>query len=166
MSVSLMAGCALLCAGVVAGHVQPAESDVRPEAGLQDLQILDMADGILLNESHWLPSGDRDCELDAPSHNLFCALAYANAYTLGEYQHRAAAMQAVRFAIEEQVDTSGYQHRLMDYNNADGRQFSEIKDVIRMARYDITEQLLENGILTKAQAEFILNTHDPAASAD
>ncbi|MEM9232957.1 MAG: hypothetical protein AAGA69_01805 [Pseudomonadota bacterium] len=162
MRVARIVTCILLVA-MTAPAMAQEESNARPQPALSDLRILDRADGILLHESKWLPSGERDCVIEAEKQNLFCALAYANAFTLGEYQHRAAAMQAVRFAIEDQVDTSGYAHRLQDYNNAEGRTFAEVKQVIAMARADIVRSLLENDILSPGEAEAILNVADPSA---
>lgn len=104
-----------------------------------DIAILDRTIGILGNEQQWSKSGDRECESDLPPFNLYCALRQASIDLTGEFHHRSAALQQVRYAIERQRPEADYAHRLMDYNNDPATSYEDVLFVLQAAR----EQLVQ-----------------------
>ena len=99
-----------------------------------DIVILDRTIELLSNEDQWLRSGDRNCEAGGPPFNLYCALRQASIEVSGEFRHRSAALQQVRYAIERQQPDADYAHRLMDYNNDPSTSFDDIHAVLQEAR--------------------------------
>ena len=95
---------------------------------------------ILSDESKWNRHDTRGCDPKATTWSLFCALETANTEVLGVYDHRRAALQEVRFAIEE-VAHRDFEHRLMDFNNLPETKFEDIKKVIAIARAKVQSRL-------------------------
>jgi hypothetical protein len=60
---------------------------------------------------------------------------------LGGYDHRRAALQEVRFAIEAAAPGKQFEHRLRDYNNLPTTRFEDIKRVLRAARQRVAYRL-------------------------
>lgn len=109
-----------------------------------DLRILNRADELLTDESTWNRSDDRECEDDEASgkRSLFCALQKASTDVLGKYDHRRAALQEVRFAVEAKVGNDDkYTHRLMEFNNQQTTQLSDIKAVLQTAKEKVESRL-------------------------
>jgi hypothetical protein len=74
------------------------DEDNAPPVSAQDLAILLRAKELLADEAHWNRHDDRNCPPQAKTYSLFCALQKASVEVLGEYEHRRAALQEVRFA--------------------------------------------------------------------
>jgi hypothetical protein len=70
----------------------------------EDLLILKRADEILSDETKWNRHDTRICKPEDKVWSLFCALQKACTEVMGEYQHRRAAIQEVRFAIDDVAD--------------------------------------------------------------
>jgi hypothetical protein len=98
-----------------------------------DLRILGRADQILASPAVWNRHDTRDCRPTDTTWSLFCALHQACVEVLGEYHHRAPALQEVRFVVEEVTQRIDLQHRLMDYNNLASTRFENIKHVLAVA---------------------------------
>jgi len=98
-----------------------------------DVVILEKTIELLQSEADWSKTGDRSCESDGPKLNLYCALRQASIEVTGEFKHRAAALQAVRHAIEQQNPGVEYAHRLMDYNNDPGTSYSDLQEVLQIS---------------------------------
>jgi len=100
-----------------------------------DLRILLNAAALLKDESVWNRSDDRECEDDEATgkRSLFCALQKACIDVLGVYDHRRAALQEVRFAVEDATRGQDFEHRLRDFNNLPTTQLADIKRVLRVA---------------------------------
>lgn len=98
-----------------------------------DVVILERTIQLLDEEGKWLKSGDRSCENTGPNLNLYCALRQASIDVTGEFQHRSAALQAVRHSIERQNPGVEYAHRLMDYNNDPGTSYDDLQAVLQDA---------------------------------
>ncbi|RYF91385.1 MAG: hypothetical protein EOO03_01480 [Chitinophagaceae bacterium] len=98
-----------------------------------DLKIIERADTILSDSSKWHKNDDRVCEDDLANgrYSLFCALYKASIDITGEYAHRRAALQQVRFVLEKYENGRVKEHRLMDWNNHPDTKFEEVKKVIR-----------------------------------
>jgi hypothetical protein len=110
----------------------------------EDLLILKRADEILSDETKWNRNDTRICKPEDKTWSLFCALQKACVELVGEYQHRRAAIQEVRFVIEEVADiTKLGGHRLMGYNNLATTQFKDIKKVLKTATDKVAARLNE-----------------------
>ena len=119
----------------------PAYEDRDRAVSAQDLAILDGADAILATEADWNRHDTRECLPGATSFSLFCALHKASTDVLGVYDHRRAALQEVRFAVEVATKGREFEHRLMDYNNLPETRFSDIKRLLAAARARVAERL-------------------------
>ena len=113
-----------------------AESDIAPDPD-DDIRILDRASELLSDDSRWNRKDTRECLPQAQTVSLFCALHAASLEVLGQYDHRRAALQEVRAAIEVQSNGRKFEHRLMDFNNLPETTFSDIKQVLAVARASI-----------------------------
>jgi hypothetical protein len=107
----------------------------------QDLGILDRADSILSDPARWNRQDDRTCTPEDTTWSLFCALQRASVEVLGAYDHRRAALQEVRFAIEAAAPDQVFEHRLRDYNNLPTTRFEDIKAVLHVARQRVADRL-------------------------
>ncbi|MEO8366451.1 MAG: DUF3833 family protein [Pseudoxanthomonas sp.] len=116
----------------------PDYEDRDQPVSVKDLEILDRANTLLANESAWSRKDTRECPPGAKSLSLFCALQKASIEVLGAYDHRRAALQEVRFAIEDATAGREFEHRLMDYNNLPETQFSDIKNILVAARAKVS----------------------------
>ena len=119
----------------------PAYEDRDQAVSAQDLAILDGADAILATEADWNRHDTRECLPGATSFSLFCALHKASTDVLGVYDHRRAALQEVRFAVEVATKGREFEHRLMDYNNLPETRLSDIKRILAAAKARVTARL-------------------------
>ncbi len=62
----------------------------------------------------------------------------------GAYEHRRAALQAVRFAIEDATGGRAFEHRLRDFNNLAGTSHDDIGQVLRTARERVGSRLVQS----------------------
>jgi hypothetical protein len=108
-----------------------------------DLRILLKADSLLKSESVWNRKDDRECDDDEATgkRSLFCALQKACIDVLGAYDHRRAALQEVRFAVEDATRGREFEHRLRDFNNLPTTRLSDIKKVLRVATDRVRSRL-------------------------
>jgi hypothetical protein len=108
-----------------------------------DLRILERAIELLKDESVWNRHDDRECEDDEASgkRSLFCALQKACIDVLGTYDHRRAALQEVRFAVEDATRGQAFEHRLRDFNNLPTTKLADIKRVLRVAADRVSSRL-------------------------
>jgi len=111
----------------------PDESDVAPTPTKADLEVLRRADAMLSAPSAWNHFGDRDCDATARSWNLYCVLHRASLDVMGAACHRSAAMQEVRWVVDDRTRGIDLAHRLMDYNNLPTTTFADIKGVLAEA---------------------------------
>ena len=65
--------------------------------------------------------------------SLYCALERASIEVNGVYVHRQAALQEIRFIINDQYKNRWKGHRLADFNAHPGTSFKDIKSVINSA---------------------------------
>jgi hypothetical protein len=108
-----------------------------------DLQIIQRADSILSDATSWSKQDDRQCEDDiaAGKYSLFCALYKASIDVTGEYLHRRAGMQVVRFTLEKYEQGRVKDHRLMDWNNHPDTTFDEVKQVLKESIKTVSKEL-------------------------
>ena len=109
----------------------------------EDLRILERADALLKDELVWNRNDDRECDDDraASKWSLFCALETACIEVLGDYDHRRAALQEVRFVVEEATRGKEFEHRLMDFNNLPETRFDDVKQVLRTSAQRVAARL-------------------------
>lgn len=96
-----------------------------------DVLILERALSLLGSEDRWSKEDDRHCDSSAAKLSLYCALRQASIDVAGEFHHRAAALQAVRHAIDEMYPDNQYAHRLQDFNNAPDVTLDAVHRVLR-----------------------------------
>lgn len=106
-----------------------------------DLSILEIADNLLSEESAWSRRSDRECEEGQPL-SLFCALESASYKVLGKYEHRQAALQEVRFVIDDRFKNRWTKHRLADFNTHPDTTFFDVKTVLKVAIQTVEKKLL------------------------
>lgn len=97
-----------------------------------DLAILVQADKMLSDHSKWNRDKSREC---SPNENisLFCALMLSSIDVMYQYNHRQAALQEVRFVIDDLFRSRWILHRLADFNGNPKTSFSDIKLVVSVA---------------------------------
>jgi TonB family protein len=115
--------------------------NVRPPITNADLQIVKRAREILDSPSKWNRADNRLCPADAKTVSLYCALQKATIEVSGTAEHRGAALQEVRFVIDEIAADRNYEHRLMNYNNDPMTTFADIQEVLRITESLITLRL-------------------------
>lgn len=145
-STRLMFALALAVAAVgCASTSRPAYEDRGQPVSLQDVEIIDHASALLAEEADWNRQDTRECPPDATTLSLFCALHKASIEVLGTYDHRRVALQEVRFAIEDVSGGREFEHRLMDFNNLPETRFSDIRQVLTLARDKVAARLEAEG---------------------
>jgi hypothetical protein len=119
--------------------------EVRPPVTAADLQIVRRARKILDSPGRWNRADTRVCPEGAATFSLYCALEKATKDVTGGFEHRGAAMQEARFAIEQLVPDweQRYRHRLMDYNNDARTTFADIQRVLQLTEDHIAKRLGE-----------------------
>lgn len=98
-----------------------------------DVEILKRTLVLLKDTESWSKNDDRRCEPEETQLSLYCALRQASLDVTGEFQHRAAALQEVRYAIDAARPDHGYAHRLMDYNNDPTVTLDDVHRMLRKA---------------------------------
>ncbi len=98
-----------------------------------DVAILEKTIELLNDEDIWSRNDDRNCGPEKLKLSLYCALRQASIKITGEFHHRAAALQEVRYAIENLNPDVEYSHRLMDYNNDDSVNFEDMHVMLQKA---------------------------------
>ena len=111
------------------------------EVTKEDLLILKRASEILSDATRWNRKDTRICNAEDTVWSLFCALQKASIEILGEYDHRRAALQEVRFVVEDETKGKKFEHRLRDYNNLPSTQFEDIKRVLKLAAERIASRV-------------------------
>jgi len=108
-----------------------------------DLRIIERADSILSDPSKWSKQDDRECsdDIEKAKYSLYCALYKASIDISGEYVHRKAAMQVVRFTLEKYEAGRVKEHRLMDWNNHPDTSFDEMKKVLKESIEEVRSKL-------------------------
>ena len=114
-----------------------------PPAEKADLEILEMAQGLLLDPQNWHNKDSRKCEGDIARNiwSLFCALKHASMSIRGEFNPHGAAIQAIRKVIMERVEDHEYEHPIMDFNNAEEVEHDDILAVIQKAKENLSAEV-------------------------
>ena len=145
-----------LAVSAQAPATQPAtagDSDVRPPVTPADLQILQRARRLLDSPAKWNRADNRKCPAEAKTFSLYCALETATIQSGKNFEHRGAALQEMRFVIDEITVERNYDHRLMDYNNDPATTFADIQEVFRITESLMTLRLKGNKAAQAAPAK-------------
>jgi hypothetical protein len=134
-------GCTKTENGIVFGTPAYEKRDIK--VSKIDLEILLRTKQLLGNESKWDSSVSRTCQKKEPF-TLYCALEAASIYVIGEYRHRQAALQEVRFAIDDKYSDRWSVHRLADFNAHSKTTFNDIKSVLNTAIATVNGKLAHN----------------------
>ena len=125
---------AMIAFPAIAAAAEPADdSEVRPPVTPLDLQIVRNARAILDTPAKWNRADNRKCPADATTFSLYCALQKATVEAGRSFEHRGAALQEIRFVIDEITISREYDHRLMDYNNDPRTQLSDVRTLFAQA---------------------------------
>lgn len=117
------------------------DSNAKPPVSQTDLRIIARAGEILNSPAVWNKNDNRKCPKGAKTVSLYCALEQATLEITGSFEHRGAAMQEARFAIDQIDGNKNYDHRLMGYNNDPATSFDDIRNVLRVTRERIEARL-------------------------
>ena len=138
------------------------DSNARPPVSQADLKIVQRARKILSSPTRWNRADNRECPAGARTFSLYCALEKAMTEVSGNFEHRGAALQEVRFIIDEIAANRNYNHRLMDYNNDPTTTFADVQEV-----FAITERLIAlrlKGRASKREAASVQSATAPEVS--
>jgi len=134
---------AALALGAPHLHAQQDDSNVRPPVTADDIRIVERAKQILSSPAVWNRKDDRKCPATATTYSLYCALEKASDEISNHFEHREAAMQEVRFVVDDIARNRKYEHRLMNYNNDPTTKLADIQHVLDVAEVNIRKRLAE-----------------------
>ncbi len=134
-------GLMLLASAVCFSACVSNDSEIHPPVAETDLLIIRRADQILSSEEKWNRADDRILHPGATTFSLYTAVEEATLEVGGKFAHRSAAMQEVRFAVDEVAPNKDYDHRLMGFNNDPGTTFADIKHVIALSEAGLVAKL-------------------------
>jgi len=126
----LVSACAQTENGLVFGLPDYEKRNI--EVSQVDLDILVKADEILHDKGSWRKDPVRICGVSKQV-NLYCALEKASIEVMGSYIHRQAALQEVRFVIDDHYRDRWNKHRLADFNAHPDTTFEDVKSVVKKA---------------------------------
>jgi len=113
-----------------------------PTVTENDLHVIARAREILDMQEKWNHADTANCAADATTFSLFCALQKASTEVTGSFDNRGAAVQEVRFSIDDFVGTAKqYNSRLTDFNNDSSTTFENIQAVLRSAENNLTMKM-------------------------
>jgi hypothetical protein len=115
-----------------------------PQVTENDLHVIARAREILDSPAKWNHEDTQSCPQNATTFSLACALETASREVNGSFDHRGAAVQETRFAIDETVgNTKHYNSRLRDFNNDPATRFEDIQQLLRTVENNLTERLAQ-----------------------
>jgi hypothetical protein len=113
-----------------------------PQVTENDLHVIARTREILSSPDKWNRADTTQCAADATTYSLFCALQKASTEVTGSFDNRGAAVQAVRFSIDDMVGNSKhYNSRLQDFNNDSATTFDNIQEALRTAENNLTLEM-------------------------
>lgn len=121
------------------------DPDARPPVTRTDLAIVRRAGELIASNAQWNRADNRRCAPAAHSVSMYCALQQATLEAGLKFEHRGAALQEVRFVIDEITVERNYAHRLMDYNNDPRTRFADMQQVFHIAEELIALRLATPG---------------------
>ena len=135
-----LAAIPLLAVGIKAQNAAD-DSQVKPPVSKADIEIVKRAREILSSPAKWNRADTRECPAEEKTFSLYCALEKATEDVSAHFEHRGAAMQEARFAIDDIAPNRNYEHRLMGYNNDLTTTFADIQKVFALLETRIAARL-------------------------
>ena len=117
-------------------------SNAKPPVSEGDIRIVQRAREILNSPAKWNRKDNRQCPATKTTYSLYCALEKATVEVSKKFEHRGAAMQEARFAIDEVLAKGNhYEHRLMDFNNDPKTTFADVQKFFSLIEERIKKRL-------------------------
>ena len=117
-------------------------SDANPPVSEGDILIVRRAREILNSPAKWNRADNRECPATQRTYSLYCALEKATKEVSKKFEHRGAAIQEARFAIDQVLAKGNhYEHRLMDYNNDPKTAFADVQKFFTLIEERIKKRL-------------------------
>jgi hypothetical protein len=115
-----------------------------PPVTENDLHVIARAREILSSPDKWNHADSGTCAPDATTFSLLCALQKASVEVNGTFDNRGAAVQEVRFSIDDLVgNAKHYNSRLTDFNNDPDTTFDGIQQALRNTENSLTEKMAQ-----------------------
>lgn len=125
-------------------RAQDPGDGARPPVSEGDIRIVQRAREILNSPAKWNRADNRQCPPKQKTYSLYCALEKATEEVSKTFEHRGAAMQEARFAIDEVLAKGNhYEHRLMNYNNDPKTTFADVQKFFAIVEERIKKRLAE-----------------------
>ena len=123
-------------------------SDAKPPVAEGDIRIVRRLREIMNSPAVWdRAEDDRECPPTQKTYSLYCALEKATEEVSKTFEHRGAAMQEARFAIDEVLAKGNhYEHRLMNYNNDPKTTFADVQKFFNLVEERIKKRLAEQKV--------------------
>jgi len=134
----MFSGCYQTENGLVLG--KPAYEERSIKVSQVDLDILLKTNELLKNETYWKKDTARECA-EPTKLSLYCALERASIAVTGKHEHRQAALQEVRFVIDDHYRNRWSVHRLADFNAHPDTTFKDVSYVIATAIETVKHKL-------------------------
>jgi hypothetical protein len=135
---------ALLLILSAAALAQDPGDNARPPVSEGDIRIVERARELLNSPAKWNRADNRVCPPAQKTYSLYCALEKATEEVSKKFEHRGAAMQEARFAIDEVLAKGNhYEHRLMGYNNDPKTTFADVQWFFTIVEERIKKRLAE-----------------------
>jgi hypothetical protein len=116
--------------------------DANPPVNQSDILIVQRAREILNSPAKWNRADNRLCPATEKTYSLYCALEKATDDVTKNFEHRGAAMQESRYAIDEVLAKGNhYVHRLMEYNNDPKTTFADVQKFFNLIEARIKKRL-------------------------
>jgi hypothetical protein len=115
-----------------------------PAVTENDLHVIARTREILSSSDKWNHADSGTCAADATTFSLLCALQKASIEVNGSFDNRGAAVQEVRFSIDDLVgNAKHYNSRLTDFNNDPDTTFDGIQQALRNTENSLTEKMAQ-----------------------
>ncbi len=115
-----------------------------PAVTENDLHVIARTREILDSADKWNHTDSGTCAADATTFSLLCALQKASVEVNGTFDNRGAAVQEVRFSIDDLVgNAKHYNSRLTDFNNDPDTTFDGIQQALRNTENSLTEKMAQ-----------------------
>jgi hypothetical protein len=116
-----------------------------PPVTENDLHVIARTREILNSADKWNHADSGTCAPDATTFSLLCALQKASTEVNGSFDNRGAAVQEMRFAIDDLVgNAKHYNSRLTDFNNDSDTTFENVQQLLRNTENNLTEKLAQS----------------------
>lgn len=105
-----------------------------------DVRILEQTQVILSGENKWVRGEETQCDREAKTFTLFCALQKASFDITNDFQLRRPALEEVRLVIDSRSEIA-LDRRILDFNNLETTDFADIQSVLNEALVRIRARL-------------------------